>query len=143
MTGAAFIQLAGELAAQAEPGEARFRTAVSRAYYGAFHLGLELLANLGVRAPRSGSKHFFVYASLQYSGDAAVREAGSLLSDLHGDRTKADYDLDDIEAGTRDFARVCVETADDVRRLLNGAVDEPRRGTIQAAIAEWRRKTNL
>ena len=42
MDGHEFISLAGKLAASANAGEAAYRTAVSRAYYGAFHAAMNV-----------------------------------------------------------------------------------------------------
>lgn len=55
-----FVSLAGKLAANANADEATYRTAVSRAYYGAFHLAAAFLAELGFVAPRTANVHVFV-----------------------------------------------------------------------------------
>jgi uncharacterized protein (UPF0332 family) len=47
MTGLDFIALAGKLAASPNADGATVRTAVSRAYYGAFHLTKAFLRDLG------------------------------------------------------------------------------------------------
>lgn len=47
MTGDDFIQFAGKIAVLPSSDAAALRTAVSRAYYGAFHLAKELLRDLG------------------------------------------------------------------------------------------------
>ena len=52
-----FIAAAGKLAAIAQGDEALLRSAVSRAYYGAFHLTLELLSAAGVDLPRNANAH--------------------------------------------------------------------------------------
>ena len=150
MTGDAFIQFAGELAARAASAEAskrptdeaRYRSAVSRAYYGAFQLGIAILNSLGFRPPRNANKHFYVHVRLSNSGDSSVAEAGSLLSDLQSDRNDADYDLADASVGTQQFAMTSVETAQDIRRLLDGCLDEPRRTAIRDAILNWEKLTN-
>jgi uncharacterized protein (UPF0332 family) len=60
-----FISLAGKLAANANADEATYRTAVSRAYYGAFHLAATFLAELGFAAPRMANVHVFVQHHLR------------------------------------------------------------------------------
>jgi uncharacterized protein (UPF0332 family) len=53
MTGADFIELAGKLLASARiPTEAACRTAISRSYYGAFHLARAFFADMGIATAR-------------------------------------------------------------------------------------------
>src|SRR4051794_2044477 len=72
--------------------EAEWRTAVSRAYYGAFHEARELLLALRFRVPRAAQAHAYLWLRLSNTGDAQVNLAGSELSALHGERNRADYD---------------------------------------------------
>jgi hypothetical protein len=53
MDGSAFIVFASRLAVATASGPAGYRSAVSRAYYGAFHLARELLQEFGF--------HFYEY----------------------------------------------------------------------------------
>ena len=46
MTGDKFISLAGKVASGTQSDEATCRTAVSRAYYGAFHVAKDFLTSL-------------------------------------------------------------------------------------------------
>ena len=55
MTGADFLPLAHDLAAASS--EPEWRTAVSRAYYTAFHVARQLLEDLGFRVPRADRGH--------------------------------------------------------------------------------------
>ena len=144
MTGDAFIQFAAELAARGsspdpskhDSDEARFRSAVSRAYYGAFNLGVQFLEKLGFRAPSSGNKHFYVRVRLSQSGDEEVARAGGLLSDLQSERNDANYDLADPGVGTQQVAMTSVETAHEIRRALTGC-SEPRCSAIKTAILNY------
>ena len=47
MDGTEFIALAGKLVAVPAADEATYRTAISRAYYGAFHVARSFLVELG------------------------------------------------------------------------------------------------
>lgn len=47
MTGNEFIELAGKLVAASGADESSLRTAIGRAYYGAFHLATSFLNELG------------------------------------------------------------------------------------------------
>jgi len=60
MDGSDFIALAGKLAAGPAAGEATYRTAVSRAYYGAFHIARSFLAELGLQPVGNANVHALV-----------------------------------------------------------------------------------
>lgn len=66
--GQAFIHLAGRLAASAAADEAAGRSAVSRAYYGAFHLAVAFLGDLGIVFPANTYAHAVVQRYLIGSG---------------------------------------------------------------------------
>ena len=132
MTGDDFIDLAGKLATSAD--EATLRSAVSRAYYGAFHLALEFLEEIERPVPRNTNAHVLVARKLQNAGQPDAYRAGSLLGDLHSDRIKADYRLDDKRAGTVAFARTCVETAHEIRSALSACRMDPVRSEIKARL---------
>ena len=55
MTGNEFIILAGKLATSAD--EASLRSAVSRAYYGAFHLAIQFLNDIERPVPQNANAH--------------------------------------------------------------------------------------
>ena len=132
MNGDDFIQFAGKLATSADP--ASLRSAVSRAYYGAFHLAGEFLVDIGRPVPRNANAHVLVARMLQSSGQPDAVRAGSLLGDLHSDRIKADYRLDDRRVETAAFARLKVEIAHAVRSALDQCRLEPARSQIQARV---------
>src|SRR5437016_4248525 len=102
-----FVRLANRLASA---GEVEWRTAVSRAYYGAFHLASALLASAECIVPDHPTAHAFVQRRLIECGQEDARRAGSLLRDLHSERRKADYKLKNAKAGTKEFALYCLET---------------------------------
>src|SRR6266540_2802737 len=85
-----FINLAEVLASGGT--EAEWRTAISRAYYGAFHVGCDLLRILGFDVPKADRAHAFVSMRLMNSSDAEVNEGGRKLSDLRSLRNRADYE---------------------------------------------------
>jgi len=87
-----FIAFAGQITEQGRPAA---RSAVSRAYYGAFHLAIEVLHEFESGPSAAGVAHNFVSNILQNIGVETARVAGSLLANLRGDRVKADYRLED------------------------------------------------
>jgi hypothetical protein len=76
----------------AEATEADWRSAISRAYYAAFHVGCDLLRSLGFTVPRADRAHAHVWLRLSNSGHPDVIKAGADLNDLRGARNRADYD---------------------------------------------------
>jgi len=112
MNGVEFIRFAGLLVARFPSDEAALRTAVSRAYYGAYHLAIELLSHVCSERLDHGS----VRRLLMESDAAAARQAGRQLGDLQSDRIKADYRLD--VSVTVAFARFNVERSAEIQRLL-------------------------
>ena len=132
MTGDDFIILAGRLATSAD--EASLRSAVSRAYYGAFHLALRFLEDIERPVPQNANAHVYVARQLQRSGQSDAYRAGSLLGDLHTERIKADYRLDNPRIGTTAFARLCVERASVIQTALTKCRAEPARSEIKARL---------
>jgi uncharacterized protein (UPF0332 family) len=86
-----YLRLADELAGGA--GEAEWRSAASRAYYGAFHVARALLVAAGFSPPPDAAAHAFVWLRLSNAGHPDVNGAGDRLRDLRRARTWADYDL--------------------------------------------------
>ena len=78
----------------AGPTEASWRSAVSRAYYAAFHAARLLLRDLGFKTPRADQAHAYLWLRLSNCGDSQLQVAGQRLKDLRGERNRADYDID-------------------------------------------------
>ena len=86
-----FLTLAQQLAGAGT--EAAWRSAVSRAYYAAFHFARQLLEDLGFRVPHADRAHGHLWLRLSNCGDPQVEKAGMRLNDLRRERNWADYDL--------------------------------------------------
>jgi uncharacterized protein (UPF0332 family) len=91
MTGHDFLALADVLLAGST--EAEWRSAVSRAYYAAFHVARDLMSGWGFTVPRGDRAHAYLWLRLSNSGDASVEIAGHHLKDLRSARNRADYEL--------------------------------------------------
>ena len=115
MNPAELVIMAGTLVGR---GPAGARSAVSRAYYGAFHAAADLLADLECECPRNGKAHNLVPQFLQASANGDAQTAGGLLSDLHSERVRADYRIQEIRVETLSYAQAGVETASAVLRHL-------------------------
>ena len=94
-----FLEVAHELAdcpSRDHLREAKFRSAISRAYYASFHHARgHYKARYGAEPPGSGSgrEHKLLPAALMQSGSRAEEEAGDQLNMLRGLRREADYEL--------------------------------------------------
>ncbi len=88
-----FLNLAGHLALSQNSDAPDFRTAISRAYYAAFHIAVETLSFLGFPPRRDASGHDDATRLLQQSGDSELDRVGGVLADLRSDRNEADYKL--------------------------------------------------
>jgi uncharacterized protein (UPF0332 family) len=86
-----FLTLAQALAGQST--EAAWRTAVSRAYYAAFHVARDLLEGLGFTVPHADPAHGYLWLRLANSGNPQTVQAGNDLNAIRRERNIADYDL--------------------------------------------------
>jgi hypothetical protein len=72
-------------------GPADLRTSISRAYYAAYNVAVEVLIQIGAVLNAGLGGHSEVANCLIASGDNDVRDAGRAMSDLHTRRIHADY----------------------------------------------------
>ena len=106
------------------PTETDWRTAVSRAYYAAFHEARDFLTALGFQTPRADMAHAFLWRRLQNCGHVRLALAGSRLNQLRGERNQADYDLHRDLA--RDDAAAAVKSAAMIFDTLHGLSTDER-----------------
>ncbi len=136
MTGRDFLTLAGQLVVVGAPGiaEARYRTAVSRAYYGAFHLVVEFLAEFNVTVKKNHLGHEDASRRLFQTGHPIAMEAARNLDELRGYRNDADYRFHVRGFDNRNNAQDRCEMAATVRLCLDRCRVEPERTLFQAAL---------
>jgi uncharacterized protein (UPF0332 family) len=130
-----FLLLATRLAAGSS--EADWRTAVSRAYYAAFHVARRLLADLQFAVPRADRAHQYLVFRLSNSGEAAVEQAGRDLETLRRLRNRADYD--DAPPLTQPQAAAAVRVAEGIVQALDAARQGPPRTRIRDAMIVYER----
>lgn len=91
MEGKDFFEFARKLVQmRTEPA---LRSAISRAYYAAYHCCLQLLRALGFQFGKDSSAHEKVAAYLNNSAITEIELAGKELNYLRRRRNHADYDL--------------------------------------------------
>jgi uncharacterized protein (UPF0332 family) len=117
--------------------QADLRTAVSRAYYAAFHVARDFLTALGFQTPNGEQAHGYLWLRLSNCGDAKVAQAGHRLKDLRRKRNQADYDLQrTIRQG---IARSDFQIAADIIRLIDSLTALPLRTQIRDAMIVYER----
>ncbi|MGH8244840.1 MAG: hypothetical protein ACREUU_00240 [Gammaproteobacteria bacterium] len=114
-----FVELAVKLSAN--PWEAAQRSAISRAYYGAFHAAKRLIESCGFRFGSTGETHQHLPYCLEHSGDSALAIAGRQLDSLRQTRNIADYDLDAPSTAGRVFVSLQLKAARDVLDAVQSA----------------------
>jgi uncharacterized protein (UPF0332 family) len=114
-----FLRLAAFLATAHSHGARAYRSAISRAYYAAFHVAQGTLAGLGVPPTTGPGGHGEVIALLQNCGDAGRIPIASMLDDLKGWRNDADYRLDMLTIENSTSTMIAIETADEIVKELD------------------------
>jgi uncharacterized protein (UPF0332 family) len=133
MDGREFLSLADELAAGGTA--AHRRSALSRAYYAAYHTGYDLISALGIALPRNHRGHERVWQCLQYSDDASLIQAGAILRRLQNIRVKADYHLRDPHPEYSNTVALYLRLAQRCIALLDAIPADPAaRAALAAAI---------
>src|SRR5206468_1897350 len=113
-----FLDLAGNLAASAAPTSAELRTAISRAYYAAYHVAVALLKKMGVHLPGGWEAHRLVGEALRNGGDAKVSAASRDLDELRKSRWAADYDMEDVAVENQRMVQKIVARARQIGKKL-------------------------
>jgi uncharacterized protein (UPF0332 family) len=135
MNGRDFLAAANRLLRSTE--EADWRSAVSRAYYAAFHVARRLLTEVGFRVPRGDRAHAYLWLRLSNCGEPQVKGAGRNLNYLRSFRNEADYDVDQPFA--RPAALTRVQLAHQIIAVLDTAAAEPVRTQITDAMKVYER----
>jgi len=86
-----FLKIADGLKNSCE--EAGRRSAVSRAYYAAFHYIRLYLVREGIDVPQGGTIHDKIPKYLRYSGLQKAKDVAKCMQELRDDRKEADYKI--------------------------------------------------
>lgn len=120
---------------------ADIRTAISRAYYAVFNVGVGILVELGFKVSEGTGGHGEVRHRLSNSGDSELAKVGSQLGDLQSRRIHADYRLAQKDIESQKVAEALVQLAGKMIRTLDECRSEPRRLQIIKSIRDWESKT--
>jgi uncharacterized protein (UPF0332 family) len=117
---------------------AEFRSAISRAYYAAFHLGLNNLKEMGFPIVQNQQAHGEVYRHLNNSRDRELVIAASMMNDLRTKRNHADYELDRLDVEEKKNAKMLVRQAARLIEAIERRCNSESRSQIIDAIQDWR-----
>ena len=121
-------------------GAAECRSAISRAYYGAYLVAVTYLDRIGFAAQNSPDCHLAVQRALNNSGHPDLRTAYVKLDVLHRDRRRADYDTKDRQSETVAAAEFVVQLAEDTTGLIEkvrDAATPDEMAAVAGAISAW------
>jgi uncharacterized protein (UPF0332 family) len=135
IAGKDFLTLAETLITGA--GEVEWRSAVSRAYYAAFHEARQLLGSLGFVVPRGDQAHAYLWLRLSNGGELQIQLAGNELNRLRRERNRADYAVDQTVAHAD--ALLQVQAARRIIQTLDAGKAEPTRTQITDAMKIYER----
>lgn len=141
MDAADFISLAVRLSGSRR--EADLRTAVSRAYYGAFHLACGFVEDCGVRLAARELYKVEAHQKVRFCLDASRSDDAELvaekLSSLRQQRNEADYDLDSLNFKNSSLAGLAIRAAQEIVDGLQRCRAEPELSDLRARMATYAR----
>jgi len=117
-----------------------FRTAISRAYFAVFNLGVELLEDMGFSIPKNAEGHKDLYLYFANSGDADIPNVANQLNNLRTKRNHADYRLAWRDIERQETAKLYAHNAGRMIDTLNSICSGKRRDQMIQSIQEWRQK---
>lgn len=139
MDGSDFLNLAIRLSGGTS--EAEWRSAVSRAYYGAFHLAREFVARCRVSLPKTADAHDKLQWCLNHAGDEMLAAIGNKLNSLRAARNVADYDLQSSQFARQDSVLIILQRTQQVVDGLNQVESQPNFAEIGVAIRRYAKTT--
>ncbi|MCK4823531.1 hypothetical protein KA005_47710 [bacterium] len=119
------------------------RTAISRAYYAVYNVGVELLKSMNFDINEGPGGHGDVRHHLNNSGDNDLMRVASQLADLQAKRQHADYYLNRVDVENKDTAKAVVYQAKKMIESLDLNCNGENRDLIVKSIRAWKDKISL
>ena len=119
---------------------AEYRTAISRAYYAAYNVGVELLEGMGCPISKSAVGHEQLSSNFNNSEDIELSKISTQLNDLRSKRNIADYRLERTEIENQKNSQAIVMQAEKMIKFLDRSITGPRRDKIAKSINEYRKR---
>jgi uncharacterized protein (UPF0332 family) len=140
MNGREFLPCAVRLFAGTSAAD--LRSAVSRAYYAAFHAALDFFGGCGVMfSKNSAQAHTKMPDCLDNTRIPAVIDISTKLRSLRSDRNCADYQMSDAKFEKEENVRHRIEDAEEIIALIDAL--RPDHTTIRKALRPQARLMGL
>jgi uncharacterized protein (UPF0332 family) len=114
--------------------EADLRSAVSRAYYGVFHIARALVEECGVTLPKAAQAHDKLQWCLSQSGHPDAVLAAAKLSSLRADRNEADYDIQSARFRSPMSVQIIIRAAQEIVIAVSICNSEPHLSNLRPKI---------
>lgn len=119
-------------------GRAECRCAISRAYYGAYNVAVDLLDKIGFKTENVGACHTAVQHVLNNSGNTDLAIVSTGLGTLYKERRLADYEMKSARPESATQADVMVKLAESVVELIRTIQnDTSQLGPIATAVGAY------
>jgi hypothetical protein len=133
-----FLQIARDILGNDKP--ANCRTAFNRSYYAAYHVGVELLEQAGVKISRSAKGHNDVTTFLNNCGEKDLVVAQQKLVNLYNDRIKADYRLNHKSVEKIVNAKKALKTSENIIKTFDSFTSNSEKQKIAKRINNYLNK---
>lgn len=111
-----------------------YRTAFNRSYYAAYNMAVILLKKSGVNILENATGHGQVNKYLGNCGISDLKEAQSKLTNLNGDRIRADYRLKNKTVEKKTNAFKAVSNAESIIKTFDRHSSQEKRQKIAEGI---------
>jgi len=117
-----------------------FRSAINRAYYATYNVGVEILEGMGFKIDEGPQGHRQVQRRFNNCGADKLIRVASKLSDLYSSRIDADYRLENQIVEQKKNAEALVKQAGEMIETIDGSCTGENRKQIIATIKEYLEK---
>lgn len=143
MNGSDFITVASGIASN-NACPAGYRSAVSRSYYGCFHLAKATLNGFGWYCPKgNNNEHQWVQRHFLNCATTDFMALGKALENLHGSRKQADYDLHVVAANGEPNALASIARAKKLEADLSAASTGASGTALRKEMETYRKNVGL
>jgi uncharacterized protein (UPF0332 family) len=120
-----------------------FRTAINRAYYSVFHVGLKHLDKMGFKLPSTATAHEHLPKYLNNCGDEELEKVAAKLKDLKAKRKHADYDLKRTDVEKKVNSQMQVKLSIRLIESMNNRCKGENSKKIINSILQWKKLSKI
>ncbi len=120
-----------------------FRSAINRAYYATYNVGVEILEGMGFKIDKGPQGHKKVQYLFNNCGVDEIISVASKLGDLNSRRIDADYRLENLVVEQKKNAEALVNQAGEMIETIDGSCTGDNREQIVATIKEYLDKLSV